>query len=210
MIGRLTGKVVEESADGTIVLDVGGVGYEVMAPLGALGRATLDPSGPVTLFIHTHVREDAFLLYGFASREDRAAFRALIGISNIGPKIGMSIVSALTAAELAVVIARGETSRLTAVPGVGKKTAERIVLELKDKLIVPPSAMVKAGAVGAPLAPPPPATPSSKAEMLHSALTRMGYRPTEADRAVSSLGARVETEALGDLVREALAVLSSR
>jgi len=206
LIGRLTGRVVEEGADGIVVIDVGGVGYEVSVPLGTLGRATLEPSGPVTLFIHTHVREDAFLLYGFASREDRAAFRALIGISNIGPKIAMAILSALSANEMAVVIARGETARLTAIPGVGKKTAERIVLELKDKLIVPPSALVKP----APGAPPPPAAVSSKGELLQGALTRMGFRPAEAERAVTSLGARVETEPLGDLVREALALLSSR
>ena len=210
MIGRLSGRVVEESADGTVVVDVSGVGYEVAVPLGTIGRATLDPSGPVTLFVHTHVREDALSLYGFATREDRAAFRALIGISNIGPKIAMSILSVLSATELAVVIARGEAARLTAIPGVGKKTAERLILELKDKLIVPPSAMPAKSAAGAPAAPPPPPAPSSKAELLHGALTRMGFRPTEADRAITALGARVESDALGDLVREALAVLSSR
>lgn len=207
MIGRLSGRVVEDSADGTLVLDVAGVGYEVAAPLGTLGRAALDPSGPVTLFIHTHVREDAFLLYGFASREDRAAFRALIAVSNIGPKIAMSILSTLSAGELAAVISHGQTARLTAIPGVGKKTAERLVLELKDKLLVPPSALPKAGTPGAP---PPPPVKSSKGELLHGALTRMGFRPAEADRAVTALGARVETDALGDLVRDALAVLSSR
>lgn len=152
MIGRLTGRVVEESADGTVVLDVAGVGYELTVPLGTVGRAGVDPAAPITLFVHTHVREDALLLYGFASREDRAAFRVLIGISNIGPKIATNILSALSAGELATAVARGETNRLTAIPGVGKKTAERIVLELKDKLIAPPTAK----ASGAPAAPPPP------------------------------------------------------
>lgn len=203
MIGRLTGRVVEESADGTVVLDVAGVGYEVMVPLGALGRASVDPSAPVTLFVHTHVREDALLLYGFATREDRAAFRVLIGISNIGPKIGTNILSALSAGELAAAVARGETGRLTAIPGIGKKTAERIVLELKDKLIAPPAA--KGAAPGAPAAPPP---PTGKAELLHGALTRMGFKPAEAERALTSLGARVEAEPLGDLVREALTLLA--
>lgn len=202
MIGRLTGRIVEDSADGTLVIDVSGVGYEVSAPLGALGRASTEAGALVTLFIHTHVREDALLLYGFATREDRAAFRLLIGISNIGPKIAMAILSALSSSEIALVVARGETARFTAIPGVGKKTAERLVLELKDKLIVPSSALAKAP--GAPVA----AAPSGKAELLHSALTRMGYRPAEAERAVNALTARLETEALGDLVREALAVLS--
>jgi Holliday junction DNA helicase RuvA len=208
LIGRLAGRIVEESADGAVVLDVGGVGYEVTVPLGTVGRATLDPSGPVTLFVHTHVREDAFLLYGFASKEDRAAFRALIGISNIGPKIAVSILSALTANEIALVVTRGETGRLTAIPGVGKKTAERIILELKDKLTAAPAAAA-AAAVAAGSAQKP-ASAGSKGELLLSALTRMGFRPAEAERAVSGLGARVETEPLGDLVREALALLSSR
>ncbi len=203
MIGRLTGRVVEESADGTVVLDVSGVGYELTVPLGTIGRASPDPAAPMTLFVHTHVREDALLLYGFASREDRAAFRVLIGISNIGPKIATNILSALSAGELATAVARGETNRLTAIPGIGKKTAERIVLELKDKLIAPPAA--KAAAPGAP-APPPP--PTGKAELLHGALTRMGFKPAEAERALTSLGARVEAEPLGDLVREALVLLS--
>ena len=208
MIGRLAGRIVEEGADGVVVLDVGGVGYEVTVPLGTVGRATPDPSGPVTLFVHTHVREDAFLLYGFATREDRAAFRALIGISNIGPKIAVSILAALTANEIALVVTRGEAARLTAIPGVGKKTAERIILELKDKLTAAPAAAAAAAAAAG--SAQKPATAGSKGELLQSALTRMGFRPSEAERAVNGLGNRVETEPLGDLVREALALLSSR
>lgn len=227
MIGRLTGRVVEEAADGTTVLDVAGVGYEVVVPLGTLGRAralgpapeaapqnprpapgapgspaAAAPPDSITLFIHTHVREDALLLYGFATREDRATFRALISISNIGPKIGMAILSALSAAELATVIVRKDVSKLTNIPGVGKKTAERLVLELKDKLIELPSGPA------APAAAPPPPASSAKADLLRGALTRMGYRPAEADRALTALGARVETAPLDDLVREALGVLT--
>lgn len=205
MIGRLVGKVVEESADGTAVLDVHGVGYELTVPLGALGRAAALPSdegGAITVWVHTHVREDAFVLYGFAAREDRAVFRQLIAVSNIGPKIALSILGALTIAELATAVASGETSKLTRVPGVGKKTAERIVLELKDKLLAAPPALAASTT-------PAKATPrGAKGDLLHGALTRMGYRPAEAERAVTALGARVETEALSDLLREALAVLS--
>jgi Holliday junction DNA helicase RuvA len=202
LIGRLAGKIVEDAADGTLVLDVRGVGYEVLAPLGTVGRATPDGEGTVTLFVHTHVREDALLLYGFASRDERAAFKQLIGVSNIGPKIGLSILGALSVAELAAAIARGETPKLTGVPGVGKKTAERIVLELKDKLIAHAPLLASAPASA-------PAPRGAKADLVQSALTRMGYRPAEAERAVATLGARVDAEPLADLVREALAALSA-
>jgi Holliday junction DNA helicase RuvA len=204
LIGRLVGKIVEDGADGTVVLDVRGVGYEVLAPLGTLGRAVADADGAVTLFVHTHVREDAFLLYGFASRDDRVVFRQLISVSNIGPKIALSILGALPVAELAGAVSRAETAKLTAVPGVGKKTAERIVLELKDKL----HAHVSPLASATPAAGRAPAK-SDKVELVQSALTRMGYRPAEAERAVAALGARVQEAPLADLVREALAALSS-
>ncbi len=200
MIGRLTGRIVDDGADGMLVVDVGGVGYEVMVPLGTVGRLAAE-AGVITLFVHTHVREDALLLYGFASLEDRAAFRLLTGISAIGPKIAMSILGALTVADLAAAVTRGETTRLTKIPGVGKKTAERIALELKDKLI----ASKVAGAL--PNAASPPA-PTAKAELVHGALTRMGFRPAEAERAIASLGSRVESAPIGELVRDALAVLS--
>ncbi|HVK69132.1 MAG TPA: Holliday junction branch migration protein RuvA, partial [Polyangium sp.] len=203
LIGRLTGRIVEDSAEGVVVIDVGGVGYEVTVPLGALGRASREGDDVVTLYVHTHVREDTFALYGFPTRDDRAAFRSLIGVSSIGPKIAMSILGALPAGELSAAIARGEASRLVAVPGVGKKTAERLILELKGKLAAAP--IVAKGAEA-----PKPAAPEGKADLLHGALTRMGFRPAEAERAVTGLGARVQTEPLGDLVREALAFLSSK
>ena len=202
MIGRLVGRIVEESADGSLVLDVRGVGYELIVPLGTVGRAAPDAEGAVTLFVHTHVREDAFVLYGFATREDRAVFRQLIGVSNIGPKIALSILGALPVAELSGAVHRGETVKLTRVPGVGKKTAERLLLELKDKLLAPPP--LTGGLASAPR----PAARGAKAELLHGALTRMGYRPAEAERAVTALGARIEAEPLADLVREALGVLA--
>ena len=201
MIGRLAGRIVEDAADGVLVLDVNGVGYEVAVPLGTVGRASPDDAGVVTLFIHTHVREDALLLYGFASLDERAAFKHLIGISSIGPKIAMGVLGSMTVADLSSAIARAETARLTKIPGVGKKTAERIVLELKDRLLSPTPAQALPGVIRPP-------TPTAKGELLHGALTRMGFRPAEAERAVSTLGARVETAPLGELVRDALALLS--
>ncbi|MEO5731130.1 MAG: Holliday junction branch migration protein RuvA [Byssovorax sp.] len=200
MIGRLAGRIVDDGADGMLVVDVGGVGYEVMVPLGTVGRLVAN-DGVVTLFVHTHVREDALLLYGFASLEDRAAFRLLTGISAIGPKIAMSILGSLSLGDLAVAVTRGETARLTKIPGVGKKTAERIALELKDKLLGPKVALSMPNAAAVP-------APTAKAELIHGALTRMGFRPAEAERAIASLGSRVESAPIGELVRDALAVLS--
>src|SRR5688572_8826448 len=100
MIGRLTGKVVEEE-DGTTVVDVRGVGYELVTPIGTIGRASTDSEGNVTFFVHTHVREDQISLFGFATDGDRVAFRTLIGVSSVGPKTAIAVLSALPANELA-------------------------------------------------------------------------------------------------------------
>lgn len=205
MIGQLTGIVTVEEADGTFVLDVGGVGYEVLAPIGALGRAKAEaaPSEKLTFYVHTHVREDALSLFGFATPDDKAAFRTLISVSNVGPKMALSLLSAMPADDLARAVVSKDLTKLTAVPGIGKKTAERLLLELKDKLV--PTAKGKAGERReGPLRPVGP----SNAELLAGALTRLGYRPSEADRAVLQLGDRVDAEPLQTLVREALAVLA--
>src|SRR5271167_4758424 len=113
MIGRLTGKVIAQEPDGSIVLDVGGVGYELAAPLGTLGRARSDDAGRVTLWVHTHVREDALALYGFADETERAAFRALLAVSNVGPRIAVAVLGALPAADLSRAVARRDLSALT-------------------------------------------------------------------------------------------------
>jgi Holliday junction DNA helicase RuvA len=203
LIGRLTGRVVEESEGGALVVDVNGVGYELTAPIGSQGRLSADPSGAVTFHIHTHVREDALQLFGFASAEERDAFRTIIGIANVGPKLAISILGAMATHDLAQVVARGEVAKLTLIPGVGKKTAERLVLELKGKLSARPSAHPDRPHV-------PVAVEGSRAEMVLGALTRMGFRPAEADRAVTALaqGRNLDDAPIGDLVREALAILS--
>jgi holliday junction DNA helicase RuvA len=204
MIGRLTGKVVAEEPEGAIVLDVSGVGYELLAPLGAVGRAPLDAEGRATFFVHTHAREDALILFGFAVESDRTAFRTLIAVSNVGPKTALAVLSALPANELAEAIARKDVGQLMRIPGIGKKTAERLLLELRDKLATRP----QAGGAGRVAAAAAPSAAASPREVLLGALTRMGYRPVEAERAVVALGARVATDALPDLVREALAILA--
>jgi Holliday junction DNA helicase RuvA len=203
MIGRLTGRVIAQDEDGAIVIDVGGVGYEVVTPLGTLGRARVDDDGRTTLFVHTHVREDVLSLFGFATEVDRTAFRTLIGVSNVGPKTAIAVLSALPGPDLGRVVAKKELGKLTAISGVGKKTAERLLLELEGKL-----ALEDMGVARAPSAAPATKAEAEKAELLHGALTRMGYRREEADRAVKALAAGMEEKALAELVREALVVLA--
>lgn len=182
MIGRLVGKVVREDDDFVLVVDVSGVGYDVHAPLGTRGRA--EKQGEITLHVHTHVREDIFALYGFATLEDRAAFRSLLSVSSIGPKSAISILSVLPAGELGRAIEGQEVKTLTSISGVGKKTAERILLELQGKII--PSGG------GGKLAPRAAAakTPAfeGQALALHSALMNLGYKAPEAERGVTALG----------------------
>jgi Holliday junction DNA helicase RuvA len=201
MIGRLTGLPLEDS-DGALVVDVSGVGYEVLVPQGTVGRATRTADGAATFHVHTHVREDQITLFGFASESERLAFRTLISIPNVGPKTALSVLSALPAAELARAIAAKDVKRLTDVPGIGKKTAERLVLELRDKLPV---------LTTEPIAAPPAkgvARPASARDALLSALVNMGYRAVEAERAVASLEGRLDGTPIAELVRDALVLLA--
>lgn len=200
MIGRLSGRVLAEDATGMLLVDVGGVGYEVSAPVGARGRARSDGPEHVVLFVHTHVREDAFDLFGFASEEERKVFRLLIGVPNVGPRTALGVLSAIPFDELARAVESGDVARLTRVPGIGKKTAERLVLELKEKL--PAAGLKSAG-------PAPGRSPASDdTRKLQFALTNMGYRAAEAERAVKALGDRVGKLPLAELLRDALAVLN--
>lgn len=202
MISRLTGLVASDEGDGTLVVDVGGVGYEVLSPLGTAGRLrATTPEGPLTLHVHTHVREDAFQLFGFATPTDREVFRLLLAVSGIGPKIALAVLSSLPGGELGLVIARKELARLTAISGVGKKTAERLLLELRDKLPVVDSASAVSPARGKP------AEQGTRA-LLVGALTSMGYKPAEADRAADHLGDALLEMPLAEAVRKALSVLS--
>jgi holliday junction DNA helicase RuvA len=203
MIGRLTGKVVAQEADGSVVLDVAGVGYELAAPLGTLGRARPDDAGRVTLWVHTHVREDALALFGFSDEVERSAFRVLLGVSNVGPKIAIAVLGALPSAELGRAVAKRDLAALTSISGVGKKIAERLLLELRDKLPSGPSI-----AIPVPGAPPPRPAGGDDEENLRAALTRMGFRPAEAERVLTTLGERVRGTPLPELLREALALLA--
>jgi Holliday junction DNA helicase RuvA len=198
LIGRLVGSVVA-IGDPTLTVDVGGVGYEVHVPRGTLGRVGGGENKRVTLFIHTHVREDALDLFGFSSEIEKVVFRLLIGIPNVGPKTALGILSALPPPELASAVADRDLGRLTSVSGIGKKTAERLVLELKEKL--PRLAELRS------TTPTAPTRVNDDAARLLGALTNMGFRQAEAERAVAALSDRVGKEPLGDLVKAALARL---
>ncbi|MEM1231948.1 MAG: Holliday junction branch migration protein RuvA, partial [Pseudomonadota bacterium] len=180
MIGRLSGKFIE-ATDTQVLLDVGGVGYELDVTTGVLGL--LPASGaPLSLYTHLVVREDAQLLYGFDSRHQRDLFRSLIRVNGVGPKLALALLSALTAAELAQAVNRGDVSALTRISGVGKKTAERLLVELKGKVDAGLESVSAAAAVSgisvAPLGPD-----AARAGAL-DALKALGYRPAEAERMV--------------------------
>jgi Holliday junction DNA helicase RuvA len=198
MIGRLQGHLVTEDPPGKVVLDVGGVGYEVTTPIGTSERA-IQKDGTRVLIVHTHVREDAFELFGFASDHERTVFRMLLDVPNVGPKTALGVLSALPADELAAAVRTNDVKRLQAVPGVGKKTAERMILELKEKALADPLTG-PARQVRTPVA--------AHTDKLLTALTSMGYKPAEAERAVRHLGDDVQTKGLAELLREALQFLT--
>lgn len=199
MIGRLKGLIIERGADGCCVLDVNGVGYEVFVPLRLLGR--LAQPEPVTLLVHTHVREEMLRLYGFADAEDREAFRAMMGVSGVGPKLAMAILSELSAAEVAAAVARADKKRLSAVSGIGKKMADRLVLELKDKL----QELGKEGAALPPIAD----LPKGRAGEVVSALQALGFTRGQAETAAAKVVAEQDARPIETLIRQALSTLAS-
>ena len=175
MIAYLRGRLFEKHPN-RIVVDVNGVGYDVFVPLSTF-YGLAEPGADVALRIHTHVREDALLLYGFATALEQELFERLIGISGIGPKVALAILSGIEPHELIRAIERGDVARLTAIPGVGKKTSERLVLELKDRLPRPKVAdAAPAGEAGAPL---------MRDDVL-SALVNLGYHRPLAEKAVDA------------------------
>ena len=174
MIGQLRGKLLQKKPN-LVLIDVQGVGYEVTVPLTSFYDLPGEGS-EVVLQVHTHVREDALALFGFATALELDLFERLIGISGIGPKVALAVLSGIEPAELIGAIERGDLARLTAIPGVGKKTAERIVLELKDRLPKGHPAVAAAGAPGAP----------ALRDDLLSALMNLGYHRPLAEKAVDA------------------------
>ncbi len=199
MIGRLCGHIVTESPEGGLVIDVGGVGYELLVPIGTLGRTTQDAEGRVTLYVHTAFRQDSLELFGFASEHERRVYRLVVAVPNVGPKTAVNLMGAIPPQELAVVIKNGDLARLGKVPGIGKKTAERILLELKTKV---------AQLQGSAHADQTASAPLDTSGRVLLALTSMGYKPAEAQAAVRALGDDLVSRPVSDLIREALARLS--
>lgn len=171
MIGRITGTLLEKIPP-VVCIDVGGVGYEIDVPMSTLYKLP-ENGATVTLFTHLAVREDAHTLYGFSSASERAAFRALIKVTGIGSRTALAVLSGMTVEELANAITRQETGHLTRVPGIGKKTAERLLLELRGKL----GADLGSGAGGV----------SPGREDILNALLSLGYSNNETQMALKNL-----------------------
>lgn len=191
MIGRLTGVLLEKNPP-QILLDVQGVAYELDVPMSTFYNL---PVLHETVMLHTQliVREDAHLLYGFLSHEERIAFRLLLKISGVGPRLALSVLSGLSLNDLAAAVANKEAGRLTKIPGVGKKTAERLLLELQGKFVATTEGVVQGGAV------------TSIGNDVANALQALGYNAKEADWAVKQLPKEV---GVSDGIRQALKLLS--
>jgi len=184
-----------------LIIDVDGLGYQIQVPLTTFYDLP-DVGSKVALHIHTHVREDALQLYGFQSREEKAIFVQLMSVAGIGPRLAVNILSGITPAELAETIYRGDLARLVSVPGVGRKTAERMMVELRDKL--------PALALGQEVAPPVgPAASDALFEDALSALLNLGYRKAIAQRAIKEAQGRIQGEtSLEQLLKESLRTLA--
>jgi Holliday junction DNA helicase RuvA len=194
MIGRLRGTLIKKEPPALLV-DVGGVGYELEAPMTTF--YDLPPAGEtVTLFTHLVVREDAHLLFGFVRESQRRLFRNLLKVNGVGPRVALAVLSGLADAEFVRAVQGNDIERLTRVPGIGKKTAERLIIEMRDKLAgeLPSEAPATASAASDPV---------SEAV---TALIALGYKPNEASRmvrAVSSAGLGTE-----DIIRQALKAMA--
>ncbi|MFN2506278.1 MAG: Holliday junction branch migration protein RuvA [Acidimicrobiales bacterium] len=197
MIGSLRGRVLDRSSRGEIVVDVGGVGYR--ATVAPRTLAALGPAGTeITLHTHLHVREDALALFGFANASERDSFEALIGARGVGPSLALAILSVHTPAELHRVLAEGDLDALTLVPGVGRKTAARLLMELKARFDVPDLELAEMLAEGT--------TPAPARADLRAALAGLGYGPDEVGQVLRELPADGDVE---DLLRAALKLLAA-
>ena len=199
MIASLRGRLAEKQPN-RVVVDVAGVGYDVAVPLSTYYTLG-DPGAEVALRVHTHVREDTLALYGFSTPLELQIFERLIGISGIGPKLALAVLSGIDVGELARAVQAGDVGRLTAIPGVGRKTAERISLELRDKLPKGIGDEIAAGAGAA-------APGRELRQDLLSALLNLGYHRPLAEKAVDAALARAESPAFEAVLKQALRELA--
>ena len=200
MISHLSGILFEKSAQ-SIIVDVGGVGYEVFVPLSTFYTLP-EHHGPVNLHIHTHVRDDALVLFGFHTKLEKSLFLMLVSVSGIGPKLSANILSGMGPEDLLRAIASGDADRLRAIPGIGKKTAERIALELKDR-----AAKFSDDSEMPPMQAPEKLTERLMEDAL-SALINLGYSAKVAKAAILKAKGCVKDTTLEALIKESLKILA--
>lgn len=198
MIGWLSGRVADRHQPGKLVLDVNGVGYDVETSLPTFFQLE-SQQGNIALHIHTIVREDALLLYGFYDKQERALFRALIKVNGVGPKMAIAILSSITPDDFIQCINQQNTDLLTRLPGIGKKTAERLVVEMKDSIQQLPGAMVTHEKQ---------ATNVNQSNEAISALEALGYKRQEAVKVMNKIDDGQKT--CEQLIRQALQILAGR
>jgi Holliday junction DNA helicase RuvA len=201
MIAYLRGQLIDKGTD-HVVIDVHGVGYRVTVSQTSMAQMP-EIGAQAQLRIHTHVREDALSLFGFSSAEEEELFHHLTAVSGVGPRLGINILSGMQPQELAYAIAHNELARLTKIGGVGKKTAERLVVELADKLKGSTLLLKRVG-------PAPAGRTKAGVDELVSALTNLGYRPAEAERAASAAREAQPGADLEVLLRTALQLILSK
>ena len=183
MIAHLSGTLLSKQAT-SVILDVGGVGYEVTIPISTFYELE-EPGSKVQLRIYTHVREDALLLYGFKTARERELFMRLISVSGIGPKLGITLLSGMSADEMIASIRTNNLARLTLIPGVGRKTAERLVMELRDKIAALSSPELEEELGAKPSVSVTPSEDTVRADAL-SALVNLGYQRSAAEKAINA------------------------
>jgi Holliday junction DNA helicase RuvA len=199
VIAQIRGRLVRKETQEAIV-DVQGVGYRVVIPLSTFYRIG-EPGQEVTLLTHTHVREDTLALFGFLTGAEQALFERLISVSGVGPKVAIAILSGIEAPDLVAALRTSDIARLTRIPGVGRKTAERLVLELKDKV---------QGLASAEPEPPAPSAAGTAKDDLVSALVHLGYSRPEAEKGVNRALKDDGEGRFEDLLRRSLRILSGR
>ncbi|PWT81042.1 MAG: Holliday junction branch migration protein RuvA [Acidobacteria bacterium] len=205
MIAHLSGTLLSKQATAVIV-NVGGVGYEVTIPLSTFYDLD-EPGSEVQLRIYTHVREDALQLYGFKTARERELFLRLISVSGIGPKLGITLLSGMSADEMIASIRTNNLARLTLIPGIGRKTAERLVMELRDKVAGLSSPELEEQLGATTTAAPEPTVDSVRADAL-SALVNLGYQRPSAEKAINAVLAENEEMSVESVLRGSLRKLA--